>query len=63
MVRANPGFAIIPWLSVPNEKDDYKHFKEPQSVGEARLVVSDTFTRKLILEKMDEAIVNYIPRI
>lgn len=64
MVRANLGFAIVPWLSVMGEKDGnfYKPFKDPQPVREISLVVSETFSRKLLLEKMSEVISNSLPK-
>jgi LysR family transcriptional regulator, hydrogen peroxide-inducible genes activator len=63
LVRASLGFAIVPWLSVMNEiKDGYcKNFKEPVPVREISLVVSDSFTRKLVLEKIGEVIWNCLP--
>lgn len=64
MVRANLGFAIVPWLAVINEKAgyNYKFFKDPQPVREISLVVSDTFTRKLLLEKMARVITDCLPK-
>lgn len=63
LVRAQLGFAIIPELSTINEKNNayFKPFKEPKPVREISLVVSDTFSRKLLLEKMSEAIWNSLP--
>lgn len=63
MVRASLGFAIVPWLSVMNELQDgfCKTFKEPVPVREISLVVSDSFTRKLVLEKMSEVIWETLP--
>jgi LysR family hydrogen peroxide-inducible transcriptional activator len=63
MVRASLGFAILPWLSVMNEWQDgtCKLFKEPVPVREISLVVSDSFTRKLLLEKMSEVIWESLP--
>jgi LysR family hydrogen peroxide-inducible transcriptional activator len=63
LVRAELGFAIIPQLSVINEKDNklFKPFKDPKPVREISLVVADTFSRKLLLEKMSEAIWNCLP--
>lgn len=63
LVRAQLGFAIIPQLSIVNEKEDryFKPFKEPKPVREISLVVSDTFSRKLLLEKMSKAIWNSLP--
>lgn len=63
LVRAQLGFAIIPELSILNERDStyFKPFKEPKPVREISLVVSDTFSRKLLLEKMREAIWNSLP--
>ncbi|HEY9049336.1 MAG TPA: LysR substrate-binding domain-containing protein [Ohtaekwangia sp.] len=63
MVRANLGFAIVPWLSVMSEPKSsvIKTFKDPQPVREISLVVADTFTRKLLLEKMKSTIWNTLP--
>jgi LysR family hydrogen peroxide-inducible transcriptional activator len=63
LVRAQLGFAIIPELSMINEVETglFKHFKEPKPVREISLVVSDTFSKKLLLEKMNEAIWNCLP--
>lgn len=63
LVRAQLGFAIIPELSIINETTTelFKHFKDPKPVREISLVVSDTFSKKLLLEKMNEAIWNCLP--
>lgn len=63
LVRASLGFAIVPWLSVMNELEDgfCKTFKEPVPVREISLVVSDSFTRKLLLEKMSDVIWQCLP--
>jgi LysR family hydrogen peroxide-inducible transcriptional activator len=64
MVRASLGFAIVPWLSVMNELEEgyCKPFREPIPVREISLVVSDSFTRKLVLEKMSETIWGCLPK-
>jgi len=63
LVRAELGFAIIPQLSILNEKESqlFKPFKDPKPVREISLVVSDTFSKKLLLDKMNEAIWNCLP--
>jgi LysR family hydrogen peroxide-inducible transcriptional activator len=63
LVRASLGFAIVPWLSVMHELQEgfCKTFKEPVPVREISLVVSDSFTRKLLLEKMSEVIWKCLP--
>ena len=63
LVRASLGFAVVPWLSVMNELENgfCKGFKEPVPVREISLVVSDSFTRKLVLEKMSEIIWKCLP--
>jgi LysR family hydrogen peroxide-inducible transcriptional activator len=63
LVRAQLGFAIIPELSIQNEKESilFKPFKDPKPVREISFVVSDTFSKKLLLEKMNEAIWNCLP--
>lgn len=63
MVRADLGFAIVPWLSVHNEPSAfYKPFKDPQPVREISLVVSDTFSKKLLLEKIAKVIFDSLPK-
>lgn len=63
LVRAGLGFAIIPQLSIANEAQNhlFKPFKDPKPVREISLVVTDTFSKKLLLEKMNEAIWNCLP--
>ncbi|MEL1243060.1 LysR substrate-binding domain-containing protein [Flavobacterium sp. DGU11] len=62
MVRAGLGFAIVPELSLANDTAlQYKRFKEPVPSREISLVVSDNFIRKLLLEKMKEAIWDSLP--
>jgi len=63
LVRAGLGFAIVPQLSVLNDgaSNLFKPFKDPKPVREISLVVADTFSRKLLLEKMSEAIYNCLP--
>lgn len=62
MVRAGLGFAIVPELSLANDTAlQYKRFKEPVPSREISLVVSDNFIRKLLLEKIKEAIWESLP--
>ncbi len=63
LVRAKLGFAIIPALSIINEKETalFKTFKDPKPVREISFVVSDTFSKKLLLEKMSEAVWDCLP--
>ena len=63
LVRSRLGFAIVPQLSIINEKDTsvLKPFKDPKPVREISLVVSDTFSKKLLLEKMGKSIWNSLP--
>jgi LysR family hydrogen peroxide-inducible transcriptional activator len=63
LVRAGLGFAIIPQLAVLNEQDTtlFKPFAAPAPSREISLVVSDTFSRKLLLEKMNECIYSCLP--
>jgi LysR family hydrogen peroxide-inducible transcriptional activator len=63
MVRAGLGFAIVPQLSVlhENDKSFFKPFRSPQPVREISWVVADSFSRKLLLEKMSEAIWKILP--
>jgi LysR family hydrogen peroxide-inducible transcriptional activator len=60
LVRAELGFAILPELSIINETNTglFKPFKEPKPVREISMVVANTFSKKLLLEKMNEAIWN-----
>ncbi|MHA3787110.1 LysR substrate-binding domain-containing protein [Flavobacterium hauense] len=63
LVRAELGFAIIPELSIANEKENtlFKQFKDPKPVREISLVTADTFSRKLLLEKMSQTIWSCLP--
>lgn len=63
LVRAQLGFAIIPMLAVNNETDLtlFKPFADPKPVREISFVVADTFSKKLLLEKMNEAIYQCLP--
>lgn len=63
LVRANLGFAIIPELSILHELPNplFKRFIDPQPVREISLVVNDSFSRKLLVEKMSQVIWNNLP--
>ncbi|QEE50382.1 LysR family transcriptional regulator [Flavobacterium alkalisoli] len=63
LVKADLGFAILPLLSVINEKENpmYKEFKDPKPVREISLVVAETFSRKLLLQKISETIYACLP--
>jgi len=63
LVRSDLGFAIVPQLSLLRENDSLscKPFKDPKPVREISLVVADTYSRKLLLEKMSEAIWKSLP--
>ncbi|KQC31418.1 hydrogen peroxide-inducible genes activator [Flagellimonas eckloniae] len=63
LVRADLGYAIIPELSILHEKNKHliKPFKNPRPVREISLVVSQSFSKTLILEKLKDAIWNSIP--
>lgn len=62
MVHAGLGFAIVPELSVINDASiAYKRFAEPAPSREISLVVSDNFTRKLLLEKIKESLWESLP--
>ncbi len=63
LVRAQLGFAIVPLLSVNNEKDQslFKPFEDPKPVREISFVVTDTFSKKLLLDKMNKAIYTCLP--
>lgn len=66
MVRQGFGFAIVPWLSTIGENEETKAqsipFKEPQPAREISLVTSDTFSKKLLVEKMSQAIWTSLPK-
>lgn len=63
LVRSDLGFAIIPELSVLHEMDKslIKTFEDPKPVREISLVVSESFYKTLILEKLKDAIWDSIP--
>lgn len=65
LVREGYGFAIVPWLSTFNESHGKKArsipFTEPQPVREISLVVADTFSKKHLLEKMNQTIWTSLP--
>ncbi|MUV03871.1 LysR family transcriptional regulator [Flavobacterium rakeshii] len=63
LVRADLGFAILPLLSVIDEKENplYKEFNDPKPVREISLVVVETFSRKLLLQKISEALYSCLP--
>jgi len=62
MVRAGLGFAIVPELSVINDASmTYKRFQEPAPSREISLVISDSFTRKLLLEKIKASLWGSLP--
>ncbi|KOS04997.1 LysR family transcriptional regulator [Flavobacterium akiainvivens] len=57
LVKAGMGFAILPQLSAQNKDEGiYKPFKDTIPVREISLVVADTFSRKLLLEKISETL-------
>lgn len=58
LIRANLGIAIIPELAIFHHKNDkaIKKFKSPIPVREISLVTSERFSKKLIVEKISEAI-------
>ncbi|MEM0941314.1 MAG: LysR substrate-binding domain-containing protein [Bacteroidota bacterium] len=66
MVKSQHGFAIIPWLSdKDNDSSDEVvciPFEDPQPVREISLVTSDTFSKKLLLEKISKAIWDSLPK-
>lgn len=64
LVRANWGIAIIPELAIVNQGTDsaVKKFKTPVPAREISLVVSERFGKKLVLEKMSEAIWESLPK-
>ncbi|WP_258101069.1 hydrogen peroxide-inducible genes activator [Marinoscillum pacificum] len=65
MVKSSHGFAIIPWLAQygqsPSDQVLSKPFEGSQPVREISLVTSDTFSRKLLLEKLSKAIWESLP--
>ncbi len=63
LVRSDLGYAIVPELSILNDYDDkfVQHFKAPEPTREISLVVSESFEKKLLLEKLKEAFWNVLP--
>ncbi len=65
MVRSQHGFAIIPWLADKDKSASEDAvcipFEDPQPVREISLVTSDTFAKKLLLEKISKAIWDGLP--
>lgn len=65
MVKADFGFAILPWLSTSGEKDHNNAialpFDSPIPVREISLVTSDTFSKKLLIEKISKVIYDCLP--
>ncbi|MEM0578227.1 hydrogen peroxide-inducible genes activator [Flavobacterium polysaccharolyticum] len=64
LVRADLGFAILPELSIINDEPNncYKSFEDPKPVREISLVVSDTFAKNVLLEKIREIIWDCLPQ-
>ncbi len=66
MVKSQHGFAIIPWLSAKDREISSSvvclPFEDPQPAREISLVTTDTFSKKLILEKISKAIWESIPK-
>lgn len=64
LVRADLGFAILPELSTFHEEinEAYKSFEDPKPAREISLVVSDTFAKNALLEKIREVIWNCLPQ-
>ncbi|NMH28594.1 hydrogen peroxide-inducible genes activator [Flavobacterium silvaticum] len=62
LVRAGLGFAIIPQLSVQHETDGFvRPLQKPTPVRQISLVTTDTFSRQLLVEKMQQAILDCLP--
>jgi LysR family hydrogen peroxide-inducible transcriptional activator len=62
LVKAGIGFALLPKLSVENDTEClYKPFKEGGPAREISLVVTDTFNRKLLLEKINKLLWDCLP--
>ncbi|KAB5491432.1 hydrogen peroxide-inducible genes activator [Flagellimonas hadalis] len=65
MVRQGFGFAIVPLLSTIGQNGETKArsipFSAPQPAREISLVTSDTFSKKLLVEKMSQAIWTSLP--
>ncbi|HAA20535.1 MAG TPA: hydrogen peroxide-inducible genes activator [Cytophagales bacterium] len=66
MIKSQHGFAIIPWLSEWDKEISKKvvciPFEDPQPVREISLVTTDTFSKKMILEKINQAIWESLPK-
>jgi LysR family hydrogen peroxide-inducible transcriptional activator len=63
MVRNNPGYTIIPELSVQSaaDQDLIKRFGEPQPAREVSMVVNRHFSRERLLEELRQTILTVIP--
>lgn len=62
LVRAGMGFAILPQLATQHNDGIYRPFKDVVPIREISLVVTDTFSRKLLLEKISETLWDCLPR-
>lgn len=65
MVKADFGFAILPWLSTSGEKNHNNvialPFDSPIPVREISLVTSDTFSKKLLIKKISNVVYDCLP--
>lgn len=63
LVKAGVGFALLPQLSVENDPGClYRPFKEGGPARQISLVVADTYSRKLLLEKISGALWGCLPQ-
>lgn len=66
LVKADFGFAILPWLSTNGENNLNNTvsipFKSPIPVREISLVTSDTFSKKLLIKKISEVVYDCLPQ-
>lgn len=63
MVRKGIGYTLVPELSVEKMTDQpfIRRFKEPEPVREVSLVVHQNFSRQLLIEKLNDAVLDNIP--
>lgn len=63
MVRSNPGYTIVPEMSVHPERDAsfVKRFAEPQPAREVSIVVHKNFTRERLVTELRKAILEAVP--
>lgn len=63
MVQMNLGYTLVPELSVQSEPDNVcvKKFSSPQPVREISLVVHNSFSKELLIDRLRTAVINNLP--